>query len=95
MSTLGTQSATVARVATSTAAVTLLAVTVARKMVHIYNDSAAVLYVKFGAAASATDFTVALAATTGYYETPSGFPYSGLVTGILASGTGNAQVTSY
>lgn len=94
MSTLGSQTATVARVATSTTVATLLASAASKKMVHIFNDSANKLYVKYGAGASQTDFTVMLAAGA-YYETPSGFPYSGIITGILDGATGNAQITSY
>jgi hypothetical protein len=63
-------------------------------MVHIQNESAVVMYVKFGNTATATDYTFQMAAGA-YYESPPGFPYSGLITGILASGTGFAQVTTY
>lgn len=91
---VGTQTATPARVATSTTFAVLSAAGAARKMVHIFNESAAIMYVKFGNTASATDYTLQIAAG-GYYESPSGNPYSGLITGILATGTGNAQVTSY
>jgi hypothetical protein len=90
---VSTQAATVARVATSTSAVPLLAAGAKRNMVLIVNESAAVLSIKFGATASATDYTVALAAG-GYYEMPTP-AYGGPISGILASGTGNAQVTSY
>ena len=62
-------------------------------MCMIVNDSAVILYVKFGAAATATDYTVALAAG-GYYEAPVPV-YGGVITGILASATGTARVTSY
>jgi hypothetical protein len=93
-STPGTQTTTPSRVATSTSAATLVAAGQSRRMVHIFNESTAILYIKFGAAASATDYTLQIAAG-GYYETPSGNPYSGLITGILASGTGFAQITAY
>lgn len=95
MSTLGSQTATGARVATSTTSATLLASAANKKMVHIFNDSTTgKLYVNYGATASITAFTVVLA-IGGYYETPSGFPYSGVISGILDTGTGNAQITSY
>jgi hypothetical protein len=93
-STPGTQATVPARVATSTAFVPLLAVSASRRMVHIFNESAAILYVKYGNTASATDYTLQIAAG-GYYESQSGNPYSGLITGILATGTGFAQVTAY
>ena len=92
--TVGTQTTTPARVSTSTTFANLATASSSRKMVHIFNESAAILYVKYGNTASATDYTVQVAAG-GYYETPSGNPYSGLITGILASGTGFAQVTVY
>lgn len=91
--TVNRQSATVARVATSTSATTLLAAGPSRSMVMIVNESAAILYVKFGSAASATDYSVQVGAG-GYYELPLPL-YGGVVTGILASGSGNAQVTAY
>lgn len=88
------QSATVAPpVATSTTVATLLAAGGARQMCMIVNDSAAILYVKFGAGASSSDYSVAIAAG-GYYEVPVPM-YGGVLTGTLATGTGNARVTSY
>ncbi len=90
-----TQQATVATVACSTTAATLLAAsTTARRMVLITNNTASsILYIKFGTGASATDFTVRLAAG-GYYEMPAPI-YSGQITGILDTGTGNALITTY
>jgi hypothetical protein len=80
-------------VATSTSPATLFAATGAAANRLIFNDAAAVLYVKFGTAASSTDYTVQVAAN-GYYELPEP-TYSGAVTGTLASGTGTARCTSY
>lgn len=88
-----TQSATLAAVATSTTVATLLGAGARRSMVIIVNDSAGNLFVKFGAAASATDYTVKIA-TQGYYEVPTP-AYGGAITGILDSGTGTGRVTSY
>jgi len=85
-----------APIAVTSAATTLFAaststVTHART---IFNDSASAgpLFIKFGAAASATDFTVSLAAG-GYYEMPQPL-YVGLVTAATAT-TATARVTSY
>lgn len=89
----GTQTTVPARVGTSVVAATLFAATARANARLVYNEAAAVLYVKFGATASATDYTVAVPAS-GYYELPMPV-YSGLVTGTLASGTGNAQCTAY
>ena len=83
--------ATLANVATSTTSATLLAASATRKGATIYNDSLVVMYVKFGATASATSFTVAMAAGS-YYEVPAW--YTGIIDGILASSTGNARITS-
>lgn len=92
MSVLSPQSATVSRVATSTVTAALFAASGATiKGRAIYNDSAAVLYVKFGATASATDYTVQIGAGA-YYELPAS-TYGGVVHGILSTGTGNAQCT--
>lgn len=59
----------------------------------IYNDSTAVLYLKFGATASTTSYTVQLAAGA-YYEFPQPV-YAGQVDGIWASANGAARVTSW
>jgi hypothetical protein len=88
--------ATVTQVACSTSSATLLASSASRKGVIIFNDAAVALYVKFGATASSTSFTVKIAAG-GYWEmafTPHGI-YYGIIDGILASSTGNAYVTSW
>lgn len=87
--------ATVSSVAGSATAVTLFA---ARSGVSdggvrmIYNDSTATLYVKFGASASTTDFTVKILGD-GYYEVPQP-AYDGLITGIWSSATGSARCTT-
>jgi hypothetical protein len=62
-------------------------------MALIYNDAAGALFVKFGATATSTDFTVKIPAG-GLFELPAP-TYMGILTGILDTGSGNAQVTSY
>lgn len=90
---------TLTNVASSATSVTILAASAAdattgrptRKGVTITNDSTQVLYLKLAAsAASATSYTVQLAAGA-YYEVP--FAYSGEIRGIWASANGNARVT--
>lgn len=76
-------------VAGSATSVTLLASNSARKGGSIYNDSTALLYVKFGTTASTTSFKVILAASA-YYEIPAG--YIGRIDGIWASATGTARI---
>ena len=58
--------------------------------VLLYNSSTQVLYVKLGAAASATDYTYPMASNTSW-EVP--FGYTGLITGVWASANGSVKVT--
>lgn len=88
----GPSSATVTTVAASASAVTLFSAN--SSSLHgrfVYNDSAANLYLKFGSAASTSNFTVKLRPEA-YYEFPNPV-YRGLVTGIWTSATGSAQTT--
>ena len=86
------QTPTTASVSSSASSVNLFAANRANGRV-IFNDSTAVLYVKFGATASTSDYTVQIAAG-GYYEFP--LPtYNGNVDGIWASANGAARVTSW
>ena len=85
--------ATVTRVAASITVVTLKSANTDRQGLIIYNDSAtSTLYVKFGASASSTDFTLALAPAI-LFESPAGIAYTGIVTGIWSLAVGAAQVT--
>ena len=89
-----TSTNTTATVASSATVVTLIASNTSRLGATIYNDSTALLYLKLGASASTSDFTAVVAPLTssigGYYEVP--FGYTGIITGIWASATGNARV---
>lgn len=86
-------SGTKANVSGSASSVTILAANVGRTGAAITNDSSAILYLDLtGGTASATSYTVQLAAGA-YYEIP--FYYSGLITGIWASATGAARVTEF
>lgn len=86
---------TLSNVAASATSVTVLAANSARIGATVTNDSSALLYLKFGATASTTSYTVVLAgaaaAPFSYYEVPAG--YTGIIDGIWASATGNARVT--
>lgn len=93
MSLVAPQSATLANVASSATSVTLFAAAASVKGRAIFNDSTAVLYVKFGATASSTSYTVQLAAGD-YYEFPHPC-YGGVVDGIWASANGNARTTQW
>lgn len=92
MTTSRPTTATLANVASSATNVTLFAAANANART-IYNDSTAVLYVKFGATASTTSYTVQIA-SQGYYEFPQPV-YTGQVDGIWASANGNARLTSW
>ena len=88
------QTATVTAPAMTTTSALLLAASANRSMWFVTNTTAAVLYLRFGsAAATSGDYSVAIAAG-GYYECP--IPvYGGAVQGVLASGTGNPEVTAW
>lgn len=82
---------TVAAVASSVTVVSLQAANAARRALKVYNDSTAVLYLKDGAAASTTDYSVQVA-SGGYYEWPLPI-YTGAVTGLWSAANGSARVT--
>lgn len=91
VSPLGAATATLANVAASAASVTLAAANAERQGLIVYNDSASVLMVKYGTAATATSFT--------YLLQPGGtlemgqVVYRGVVTGIWTAAAGAARVT--
>lgn len=89
----GKQTATLANVASSATNVTLFAANGRAVRRAVYNDSTAVLYIKFGATASTSSFTVAMATNT-YYEFPLPI-YNGQVDAIWASANGNARTTEW
>ncbi len=90
---LNPQSATLANVASSASSVALFADAGPVNGRAIFNDSTAVLYVKFGATASSSSYTVQIAAG-GYFEFPVPV-YAGEVDGIWASANGNARTTAW
>lgn len=77
-------------VASSASNVTLLASNASRKGAIISNDSTAILYVKFGATATATSYAYKLY-PDGNLEVP--FGYTGIIDGIWVSANGFARVT--
>ncbi len=84
--------ATLSNVSGSASSVTVLAANSARRGAVIMNDSTAILYLKFGATASATSFTYKLNGGE-TLELPSSPVYAGIIDGIWASATGAARVT--
>lgn len=83
--------ATLANVASSATNVTLRAANTARLGLLLYNDSTSSCYMKFGATASATSFTVFLGPGA-YWEMRAPI-YTGLVDGIWTSAAGTMRVT--
>ena len=87
---------TYASVASTTTATTLLAANANRRGAIIFNNSTAILYLKYGTAGqtgtvSASAFSVRLATMTSWIiDVPT---WEGAVQGIWASVNGNAQVT--
>jgi hypothetical protein len=85
---------TVSVVADNAASVTVLASNANRLGAIITNDSSALLFLKAGATASTTSYTVALY-QYGSWQVP--FGYTGIIDGIWASdpGDGAARVTEF
>jgi len=82
--------ATLSNVASSTTNVTLLASNANRNAATIFNDSTKILFVKYGATASATSFTVKMLAGS-YHEVFGN--YTGIIDGIWANANGSARIT--
>jgi len=74
------------------ASTVLLAANAVRLGASIYNDSPAELLVSMGATASASSFSVDMLPGA-YFEVPAN--YTGVISGLWASATGNARVTEY
>jgi hypothetical protein len=85
-------SSTVTSVAGSATTVSLLASQTARAGASFYNESTAILYLKFGATASVTSYTVQVP-PSGFYEIPSTRPYTGAIDGIWSAANGNVRIT--
>lgn len=81
--------ATHSNVSGANASTLLLAAAPARKGVSIWNDSAAILYLKYATGASATSCFVKLIADA-YWEMP--VIWTGVVYGFWASATGAARI---
>ena len=92
---IGTQKicneATITTVAGSTSSGTIIAANPKRLGLLIYNDSSAILYLRYGTGtAVSTDMSVPIGANT-LFEEPSG--YQGAITGVWASAAGTARIT--
>ena len=85
------RSATLANVSASATSVALFPANGGVEARTVHNDSAATLYLKYGATASTTSYTVKIPAD-GYFEFPRPV-FEGLVHGIWSSATGTARTT--
>jgi hypothetical protein len=89
----GAATATLTNVNDTATSTTLLASNASRTGFMLMNDSTSILYVKFGTTASATSFTVKLAAGD-YYELVGAGCYTGRIDGIWSvDSTGAARLT--
>jgi len=83
--------ATLTSIASSITSVTILASNPARRKFLIVNESTRVLKLAFAATATATAYSILLAANS-FYESELG-GYTGIITGLWAAVNGNARVT--
>lgn len=77
-------------VSVTTSNLTVLASNSSRKGATIYNESGAIAYVKLGATASTTSYTIQIIIGA-YYEVPYG--YTGIIDGITSSGTAVLRIS--
>ena len=87
----GKTSATLSNVSGSASSVNLLASNANAISRQVFNDSTAILYLKWGATASTTSYTVQIQ-PGGYYEFPQPL-YKGAVDGIWSAANGSARLT--
>lgn len=91
-STVTALATTITRVANSAASQSLAASNANRKTIFLYNDSATTnCYVKFGATASATDFSIKLFATDTFIMDPP--IYTGAIDYICDAASGSMEVS--
>ena len=84
--------ATISVVASSATNVTLASANTARQNITLYNGADKSCYVKMGATATSSSFTVKMV-TNSYYEA---LEYTGIIDGIWEAGpTGNMLVTEF
>ena len=86
--------ATTSNVSASASSTTVLAANTERRGFTVYNDSEFYLYLKAGATAATTDFTVKLPPGA-FYELLGPFIYTGIWDGIWNVAGGTARVTEF
>lgn len=85
-------SATLTNVAGSASSVSLLLANPNRLGAIFFNDSASILYLKFGTIASTSSYTVQIP-SNGYYELPRAHLYIGAIDGIWSAAAGAVRIT--
>lgn len=85
--------ATLASVTSSITAVTLFAEYPLARARSIYNDSTSTMFLKYGAGASSTSYTIQIAAGA-YFEFPQPL-YAGLVSAIWTTANGAARTSEW
>lgn len=83
---------TITRTTSTTLSVTIVASNANRLTAAIFNESTSLMYLKFGATATNTSYTVQLASNA-YYELPAAHTYTGVIDGIWVSANGAAMAT--
>lgn len=83
--------ATLTTVPTSTTSAVLAAANANRRELHVHNSSSKELYVAFAATATTATFTIIIGSNQGHTFALNG--YTGVVSAIHSSGSGNARVT--
>jgi len=84
-------SVTLSNVSSTVGSISLLAANANRKRALFFNDSTQDLFLKFGAGASATSFTIKMSGNS-YFEMPSPV-YTGVFEGSWLLAVGNARIT--
>lgn len=85
-------SSTLSSVAAATSSTTLAAGNSSRKAFYVYNDSSSAMYLAFAATATTTAYTVKVPANN-FFEMPTSPVYTGAISGIWDTATGNARIT--
>lgn len=88
---VGPTTGSVTSIASSATVVTISGANATRKGLTVFNESTSVLYLKLGASASNTSYTLQIPAG-GYWELP--FNYTGAISGVWATANGFARVTT-
>lgn len=84
--------ANVTTVTVSTTSTVLLAENKNRKYFYVFNDSGAVIYLKFNTGATTASFSVRIANNAGESFM---MPYHGVVHAVRGAGSGPVQVTEF